>query len=222
MFSIILKNSYWVNHRLDDPYDLCLHGDVIVTIGEQQIVENNCTVSATALFLLKSLTENHIINESNQMLPCCGHSYWPNKSNDTVEITGCSNGYDWTIMSTKSHVEIVTAEGTKTTLTLNDYAAIVYAFANQVQDAYEKALPKHIPKNDIEKIGYVAFWNEWSRRCRKQEFSFFCPAISQTICKEQCQAFCQTKRTLKEVGKINLYKNMKAFHSICQICSHKQ
>ena len=55
----------------DDADDLCLHGHAVAYIGNRKL-EYECTVSATALYLLKSLTEDHIMCEDNQILPCCG------------------------------------------------------------------------------------------------------------------------------------------------------
>lgn len=48
--------------------------------------------------LLKSLTEDHIIYQDNQMLPCCGFFYLPNEELNNVTICGCLNGIDWSII----------------------------------------------------------------------------------------------------------------------------
>lgn len=71
MFKIEVSNLLWINDSEDDPEDLCLHGYVVATIGTEKF-KYHATVSATALYLLKSLTEDHIIFMDNQMLPCCG------------------------------------------------------------------------------------------------------------------------------------------------------
>lgn len=65
-FTIDIENFEWNNGKKDDPEDLCLHGNVVAYIGKVKL-EYNATVSATALYLLKTLTENHIINEDNQI-----------------------------------------------------------------------------------------------------------------------------------------------------------
>jgi len=49
MFSIKSKTLRWIDKSKDAPGDLCLHGDVVATIGDEQF-EYNCTVSATALY----------------------------------------------------------------------------------------------------------------------------------------------------------------------------
>ena len=48
MFSIKSKTLRWIDKSKDAPGDLCLHGDVVATIDDEQF-EYNCTVSATAL-----------------------------------------------------------------------------------------------------------------------------------------------------------------------------
>lgn len=72
-FSISATDLKWINGSKDDPEDLCLHGHAIAVIGNRKL-EYDATISATALYLLKSLTEDHIIHDDNQMLPCCGFS----------------------------------------------------------------------------------------------------------------------------------------------------
>jgi hypothetical protein len=97
IFLITATDLQWVNGGKDDPEDLCLHGHAIAVIGNRKL-EYDATVSATALYLLKSLTEDHIIHEDNQILPCCGFFYLPNEKLDNVTILGCSNGIDWSII----------------------------------------------------------------------------------------------------------------------------
>ena len=70
LFSIDVKNLYWIGETNKEE-DLCLHGYATVKIGNETF-EYDATVSSTALYLLKSLNEDHKIYESNQMLPCCG------------------------------------------------------------------------------------------------------------------------------------------------------
>ena len=65
-FSIYADNLTWINDNKDDPEDLFLHGHAVVIIGNHKL-EYEATVSATALYLLKTLTEDHIIFEDNQM-----------------------------------------------------------------------------------------------------------------------------------------------------------
>jgi hypothetical protein len=96
-FSISATDLKWINGSKDDPEDLCLHGHAIAVIGNRKL-EYDATISATALYLLKSLTEDHIIHDDNQMLPCCGFFFIPNGKLDNVTILGCPKGIDWSII----------------------------------------------------------------------------------------------------------------------------
>lgn len=124
----------------------------------------DCTVSATALYLLKTLTENHIIHEDNQILPCCGHFYVPDKELQNVYISGCDNGIDWTVKHNGSDVILVLENGTEVSVPLEEYQQEVYRFADKIENYYKSCSPKIIPEDKFKRDGYIAFWNEWHRR----------------------------------------------------------
>ena len=56
-FKIDATDLTWLDDPVNDPQDHCLHGHAVAQIGERT-VEYTCTVSATALYLLKTLTED--------------------------------------------------------------------------------------------------------------------------------------------------------------------
>ena len=60
MFKIDVDEFEWIGGAKDDPQDLCLHGHVTVHIGGT-VFEDIGTVSATALYLLKTLTEDKVM-----------------------------------------------------------------------------------------------------------------------------------------------------------------
>ena len=62
VFSIDVCEFTWICGPEDDPEDLCLHGHVTVQIGKTTM-EYDGTVSATALYLLKTLTEDKVMSE---------------------------------------------------------------------------------------------------------------------------------------------------------------
>ncbi|MGG7142632.1 hypothetical protein ACQPVP_04125 [Clostridium nigeriense] len=64
MFKIDVENLCWIDGTTDNLEDICLHGETTVKIGDE-IFKYNATVSATALYLLKTLTENHIMHTEN-------------------------------------------------------------------------------------------------------------------------------------------------------------
>ena len=58
-FKIDVDSFYWIDSDDANTGDLCLHGHVRVQIGSYQS-EDYGTVSASALYLLKTLSRNHI------------------------------------------------------------------------------------------------------------------------------------------------------------------
>ena len=164
-FQIDAEKFYWIKGDAeDDPEDLCLHGDASAVIGDETF-SYSCTVSATALYLLKSLTENHIIYEDNQMLPCCGHFLIANDTLSEVYIYGCPNGVDWSIIHEGDTVRLITESGKETVVPLAEYQKEVFRFADKVEAYYQSCAPKILPEDDeFTRNGYTAFWTEWRRR----------------------------------------------------------
>ena len=163
-FSIDADNLSWINGSKDDPEDLCLHGHAAATIGDRKF-EYDAAVSAAALYLLKTIEENHIIHQDNQMLPCCGFFIVANEALDNVVIIGCPNGIDWSVLhNSDGFVTLVTDDGTEEVIPLADYKAEVYKFADKIESFYSSCSPKILPKDPFDRNGYIAFWNEWHRR----------------------------------------------------------
>ena len=167
-FSIDAFNFAWINGEKDNPEDLCLHGHAVAIIGDRKY-EYDATISATALYLLKSLEEDHIIYHDNQMLPCCGFFIIANDDLDSVTISGCPNGIDWSILhNNNDSVTIVTDDGTEEEIPLKEYRDEVFRFADKIENYYSLCSPKVLPKDAFDRNGYIAFWNEWHRRRGKQ------------------------------------------------------
>lgn len=162
-FHIDATKLCWIDGSKDNPEDRCLHGHAVAYIGREKL-EYDCTVSATALFLLKTLTENHILHEGNQMLPCCGHFYVPDKELENVYISGCDNGIDWTVKHNGNNVILILENGTETIVPLEEYRQEVYQFADKIENYYKSCSPKILPDDKFICDGYTAFWNEWHRR----------------------------------------------------------
>lgn len=162
MFQIDVTDLTWINGPEDDPKDLCLHGKVTAYIGDE-ILEDHGTVSASALYLLRSLTESHRTGEENQMIPCCGHFMVANDDMTSVWISGCPYGTDWLVDQVSGGVLISTENGKETFVPMEEYRAEVFRFADKVEAYYGKCAPKE-PQDDFAQRGYTAFWNEWRRR----------------------------------------------------------
>lgn len=162
-FLIDAAELCWIDGSADNADDLCLHGHAVVSIGTERF-EYDATVSATALYLLKTLTEEHIIYEDNQMLPCCGHWLVPDEDLETVTIYGCPEGIDWTVKHSGSDVVLILESGTEVTVPWEEYRQEVYQFADKIEEYYRQCSPKNVSSGEFEYDGYLAFWNEWHRR----------------------------------------------------------
>ena len=162
-FKIEAGNFSWINGPDDDPDDLCLHGHAAALIGSER-VEYDCTVSAAALGLLKSLTEDHIAGEGEQLLPCCGFFLVADEACRNVTIVGCDNGEDWSVLHKGEHVRLILPNGHEEIVPLADYREEVFRFADRVEAYYRACTPKNLPDDEFDRRGYEAFWNEWHRR----------------------------------------------------------
>jgi hypothetical protein len=136
-------------------------------IGDEKLEYNGC-VSAAGLYLLRTLTENHIIDADMPMFPCCGHAMYANDDLESVLVVGCPNGIDFSVIHETDNVKIITKSGNEICVDFNEYENKINAFADSVEAYYAKCLPKDLSKCDIvERNGYIAFWNEWKRRRNK-------------------------------------------------------
>lgn len=164
-FHITATDFHWVDGSRDFAEDLCLHGHAVAVIGDETFEFNDATVSATALYLLKTLKEDHRIDCGIQMLPCCGFSIWlKNDGSGDVVISGCLNGVDWSVIHENETVKLITRTGAETEITLDEYKQEVFAFADKVEAFYDQCTPKILPEDESVRNGYIAFWDEWNRR----------------------------------------------------------
>lgn len=79
MINLVVQGFQWIKGEDDDPDDQCAHGRVLFQINNTTFVKPEdgiWTVSASALYLLRTLSENHTIEnpvaETNFLFPCCG------------------------------------------------------------------------------------------------------------------------------------------------------
>lgn len=164
IFKIDVDEFEWIGGAKDDPQDLCLHGRVTVHIGDT-VLEDIGTVSATALYLLKTLTEDKVMAcHDIQMIPCCGHFLIANEDLTEVQISSCDTGTDWTTLHDGDCIKIILPSGQEEKVSLADYKEEVFRFADKVEAFYNSCTPKEIPEDEFRRNGYIAFWNEWHRR----------------------------------------------------------
>lgn len=163
-FKIKADGFEWICGAKDDPKDLCLHGHVTVQFGDT-ILEDYGTVSATALYLLKTLSEDKIMAPYDiQMIPCCGHTLIANDDLTEVQISGCDRGTDWSTIHEGNTVRFVLSTGQEEVVMFRKYQYEALDFAKSVERFYDACTPKEMPEDEFDRNGYTAFWNEWQRR----------------------------------------------------------
>jgi hypothetical protein len=165
-FEIQILNMHWIGKdKPDDGTDLCLHGQVLVRIKDE-ILSNadsgSWTISATGLYLLRTLTDDYQPDDfSSQLLPHCGFSIYAN-GNAPVDIIGCPIGVDWTIKHTSDgQVKHISEKGSVAQIAEKEYRSFVFRFADRVESYYESARLRQMPNDEIAREGYLAFWREW-------------------------------------------------------------
>lgn len=131
VFKIRANSFEWIGGTADDPQDLCLHGHVTAQFGDT-VLEDTGTVSATALYLLKTLTEDKVMAYHDiQMIPCCGHFLIANNDLTEVQISGCDTGTDWSTIHEGNNIRFILPSGQEEIVTLRDYQYEVLNFAKR-------------------------------------------------------------------------------------------
>lgn len=184
----------WIDSKSDDPEDQCAHGKVRFKVGEVSFLDETeeFTVSAAALFLLRSLFSNHSGDESvtdgNYLFPCCGFSlfkislpnkkrsiigalakFWTSKPLEKEEapdypvlILGCPSGAD--IDVTHSHDTVTISAGEReVSVPKSVWFEAVLGFACQVSNFYNDCTEKVTSKDEEEREGWQLFWNEFAQ-----------------------------------------------------------
>jgi hypothetical protein len=162
-FKIKLLDISWLEKTKEEE-DQCAHGHVFLQIGGEIVSDQskgNWTVSATALYLLRSIERDIEVGSfGSQLLPCCGH-YLISELNKEVVILGCPNGIDWDIKHSNDEVIHTSENGSKATLPLSEYRRQVLAFVDEVKRFYEASKPKAEPGESEVALGFKDFWSEW-------------------------------------------------------------
>jgi len=163
-------NLRWINDAADDPTDICAHGDVEFHIGEDVLLDGtngrNLTVSAAALYLLRTLSVPHTREApvGDHLFPCCGFSLYEVAGEPDVTICGCPNGEDFEVLHQISGDSVIVraADGREWPVGWSEWRAEVFGFADCVADFYAACSPKQPTAEDA--AGYARFVAEWERR----------------------------------------------------------
>lgn len=165
MLTLAVSNLHWIKDASGDPLDLCAHGIVDLRIDDvviPELVSYDCTVSAAALYLLRSLSRPHKRGTGEHLFPCCGFSMYDVPEQDDVLILGCPIGVDLDILHEPSAIAIGTAGSRLHRVSETVWRAAVFAFADRVSQFYRTSSPKRPSSDDTD--GFRKFLREWHAR----------------------------------------------------------
>jgi hypothetical protein len=165
MFVIKILDLHWINN-IDDGNDLCAHGHLFLKIGDQVLSDWNSgdwTLSSAALSLLRTIDRNYVKSEnSNQLIPHCGHFFIPDEKGEEVVILGCNTGIDWKVIhASNNKIKHILENGYEITMDRDVYERIVFDFTDQIDTFFKTSKPRNLPKDKFDKKGYLSFWKEW-------------------------------------------------------------
>jgi hypothetical protein len=163
-------NLCWLKGAPDEPADLCAHGQVEFRVGGDILMDPakslEVTVSAAALYLLRTLSRSHTKAKQvgDNLFPCCGFAMFDTPGELDVLIVGCPEGADFEVLHVDggAGIRIQADDGRAWQLTQAEWHAAVFKFADLVAELYARSTPKRPSADDT--AGFKAFTSEWERR----------------------------------------------------------
>ena len=161
MFKLEILDKYWLP-GMPEETDLCLHGEVRVRIDDD-VLEDEVSLSATALHLLRSVTEDHELDCLAKLFPTDGFCWTPD-GEGSIYLGGCPNGgIDGYVTHEGDMVCVALENLPPVRLSLEEYQAPVFAFADEVEAFFRQSKSKVVTA-ELDKLWYPCFWDEWRRR----------------------------------------------------------
>jgi len=170
MITLLAHDLQWITGVADNPQDQCAHGAVEFSVNNTMFVKPEdgiWTVSAAGLYLLRTLSHNHVstdsVAESNFLFPHCGHAVWLVGAKSKVLCMGCNIGIDIDITHDNGIVTFHSSAGTESA-TINEWQIAVLNFAKQICSFYQQYSPKEYIPDKHDREGWAGFWQEWKER----------------------------------------------------------
>ncbi len=174
MFHIELQKIHWLeSYNDEDNLDLCAHGKVRVTIGNEIVADNSSdpddwwSLTAMALHLLRTLEFNHTSeNKVGQCLvPSEGHhiNHLPDEPMVLIEtVYPIERGVNWWVIHQDKQVRLITEANLETVIPFEGYKNQILQFVDKVQTFYEVSKPKTLPEEKYDREAYLKLWKEWN------------------------------------------------------------
>ena len=174
MLTLSTSDLCWINESPDDPKDQCAHGKVLMSVGDTVFAdpaEGQWTVSAAALYLLRTIEDDHTpedpVAESNFLFPCCGFIAWEIEGRYGVLCQGCNIGIDVWVRHVGSRVLLARGDAVSE-IEASDWSTAVRSFAREVEAFYSRCSLKREPDDELDRLGWRAFWSEWRSRMGRE------------------------------------------------------
>lgn len=174
MIRLTVEGFQWIKGAKDDPNDQCAHGRVDFRINNTQFVKPEdgvWTVSMAALYLLRTLTEDHLVDnpvaEMNSLFPCCGFNVWPLGTRFKVMAAGCATGVNPEVLHSGETVTVRSDLGSET-VPIAEWRTSVMSFADSVRAFYKVCTPKSEIQDEVDRQGWRDFWEEWAERTDRE------------------------------------------------------
>ena len=127
--------------------------------------EDEVCLSASAINLLRTLTENRGLNPHSQALSGTGHSMFAySYEPPEVTIDGAPCGIDWFVNHDGEDVILQLKDGPEVTVSLAEYRTEVLRFCDEAEAFYEASKPKVLSEDNIHTDGYLTMRKEWRWR----------------------------------------------------------
>lgn len=161
-------NLHWIDGSIDDSEDLCAHSGVDFRIGDAILIkptDGDWTVSAAALYLLRTLSKQHTKQQplTDYLFPCCGNGIFEVEGQDDVQIVGCNSGIDFEVVRMDDDVILTAKGGAQHRVALSDWKKAVCEFSDSVRAFCAASSPKE-PEDELDGRSFRKFMSEWSRR----------------------------------------------------------
>ncbi len=166
MIELRALNPHWLDSVDEPEYDLCVHSNVLLEIGDKVISNKESgdwTVSASAYLFLKSLNEDHISSQYEQLLPCCGFNFW--KIESGFFFGNCGIGINWDIFRRGNKI-VNKFKNKEIEVEFGEWRNAIVEFSDEVLNFYDQSVPrKYSDDNSKEEFEY--FMSEF-RRLRRE------------------------------------------------------
>ena len=166
MIRLQADNFHWIT---DPPeFDYCIHGSIYLEINGHVFSDgkdHEWTISGTALAFLKSLDQNHEVNE-NQLIPCCARPMYV--SEEEYLLVGCPNGINWSISTNGGTVEHRLNENTSFEVKYDNWKSVVVTFAKQILEFYRSSPEREFSDREYRRA-FRLFYKELESLLSKHE-----------------------------------------------------